>query len=187
MKYIALSLAALLFTGCSINSQKTMPPSSKEQKEHKHEHENKAPAKHIALPFQAVDEKDAILLQSGKEKRYCARCGMDLVRFYKTSHAAEHNGKQYQYCSIHCLEEHLAEGVTLKNPKVVDVSSLKFISVVDAIYVVGSKKRGTMSKVSKYAFATLEAAKEFQKKYGGEIMNFSAARQKAQEDFKHYK
>ncbi len=137
--------------------------------------------------FQSVNEQDATLVQSGKDKRYCAICGMDLVKFYKTSHASTYKGKHYQYCSIHCLEDHLGQGITLKNPQVVDVDSLKFISVGDAYYVVGSKKRGTMSRVSKYAFKDEAMAKKFQAKYGGEIMNFNQAREKAQEDFKHYR
>ncbi len=134
--------------------------------------------------FQSVGENEAVLLQSGKDKRYCARCGMDLVKFYKTSHSATHNEKQYQYCSIHCLEDHLGEGITLKNPKVVDVDSLKFIDVTKAFYVVGSKKRGTMSSVSKYAFADKKMAEKFQTLYGGEIMNFSNALKIAKEDFR---
>jgi len=133
--------------------------------------------------FQAVTEKEAILLQEGKEKRYCSRCGMDLVRFYKTNHTAEQDGKIVQYCSLHCLEEHLGHEVTLKNPKVVDVSSLKFISIADAFYVVGSSKRGTMTRVSKYAFSSLEDAQKFQKLYGGKIMDFNGAHEKAKEDF----
>ncbi len=134
--------------------------------------------------YQSVTPDKAVLLQKGKNKRYCARCGMKLARYYKTNHAAIYKGKQYQYCSIHCLEEHLGKGVTLKNPQVVDVASLKFISVGDAKYVVGSKKRGTMSRVSKYAFASLDDAKKFQAKYGGEIMSFNGARKVAEEDFK---
>lgn len=139
-------------------------------------------------PFQMVEEKDAILLQTGKDAKYCYMCGMDLIRFYKTSHAAESaDGKYYQYCSIHCLEDHLGHGVTLKNPQVVDISSLKFISVADAHYVVGSKIRGTMSKVSKYAFKNAEDAKKFQQKNGGTVMGFKGAHFSAKEDFKHYK
>ncbi len=137
--------------------------------------------------FQTVDFKDAILVQSGKDKRFCSRCGMDLVKYYKTSHMATYKGKKYQYCSIHCLEDHLGEGISLKNPKVVDVSSLKFIPVNGAYYVVGSSKRATMSKVSKYAFKTLDKAKKFQAKYGGKIMDFTKAREKAMEDFKYYR
>jgi len=138
-------------------------------------------------PFQSVDSKDATLVQSGEEKGSCVRCGMDLVRFYKTSHAAQREETHYQYCSIHCLEDHLGEGVTLKNPRVVDATTLKLISVKEAHYVVGSKQRGTMSMVSKYAFKNLEDAKKFQARHGGEIMNFKGARAKAQEDFKHYR
>ena len=139
------------------------------------------------IQFQTVDAKDAILVQKGKEKRYCIKCGMDLVKFYKTSHTAENNNVKYQYCSFHCLEEHLGEGITLKNPKVVDISSLQFISVTKAHYVVGSKKRGTMTKISKYAFKNLADAKLFQAQYGGEIMNFNDARTIVQKDFKHYR
>ncbi len=145
------------------------------------------PAQFSKIQFQTVDAKDAILVQTGNEKLYCVKCGMDLVKFYKTSHTAEQDSTKYQYCSLHCLEEHLGEGVTLKNPKVVDVSSLKLISVTEAYYVVGSSKRGTMTRISKYAFKNLSDAKDFQLQYGGEIMNFNSARKKAQEDFKHYR
>jgi len=135
--------------------------------------------------FQTVNSQDATLVQTGKDKISCVRCGMNLVKYYKTSHAAELDSKHYQYCSIHCLEDHLGDGVTLKNPKVVDVDSLKFISVADATYVVGSKKRGTMTKVSKYAFKDKEMAKKFQASYGGEIMDFAGALEKAKKDFRY--
>jgi thioredoxin-related protein len=50
---------------------------------------------HSKKMFQSVDEKDAILVQDGKEKRYCVRCGMDLVHFYKTSHtSSSQDGKK---------------------------------------------------------------------------------------------
>ncbi len=134
--------------------------------------------------FQSVSPQKATLVQSGKEKSSCVRCGMNLVMFYKTSHNAQLDDKHYQYCSIHCLEDHLGEGVTLKNPQVVDVDSLKFISVAKAYYVVGSSKRGTMTRVSKYAFSDENMAKKFQTKYGGEIMNFTKALEVAKKDFK---
>jgi len=136
--------------------------------------------------FQSVEPQNAVILQKGKHKNSCAVCGMNLPRYYKTNHAAKYKGKNYQYCSLHCLEDHLGQGITLKNPKVVDVESLKFISVADAYYVVGSKKRATMSKISKYAFKDLKMAKKFQAKFGGKIMNFNEAREIAQKDFRYY-
>jgi len=165
MKTIVILLSVFLFFGCNSTT-----PSSFSHK-----------------LFQTVEEKDAILVQDGKDKRYCVRCGMDLVKFYKTSHTAQKDNVKYQYCSLHCLEEHLGEGITLKNPQVVDITSLKLIPVNEAFYVVGSKKRGTMSRTSKYAFHNIDDAKKFQLQYGGEIMDFNSARKKAQEDFKYYK
>lgn len=133
--------------------------------------------------FQTVDQKKAILVQDGSEKKYCIRCSMDLVKFYKTSHSSTHNNIKHQYCSIHCLEDHLKDGISLKNKKVVDISTLKLIDVFDAYYVVGSKKRGTMSRISKYAFSNESDAKEFKSKFGGKIMRFAGALEKAKEDF----
>jgi hypothetical protein len=134
--------------------------------------------------FQSVNEKEALLVQDTKEKRYCINCGMDLVKFYKTNHmATTEDGVVKQYCSIHCLSEDLDNGITLKNPKVIDVISLKFIDATKAFYVVGSKVHGTMSRVSKYAFLNKEDALAFQKEYGGKIMSFNEALEVAKKDF----
>ena len=193
-KIFAYLIITLLLVGCT--AQKT-PQVDKETKpiktqkeevkkiESKQEEVKKSESKYKM--FQTVDEKDAILVQDGKNRQYCVICGMDLIKFYKTSYAATYNEKEHQYCSIHCLSDHLGEGIELKNPKVVDVSTLKLIPVLEAYYVVGSSKKGTMSKISKYAFSSLKAAEIFQSKYGGEIMDFYGALEKAKEDFKYYK
>lgn len=141
---------------------------------------------HVSKPmmFQSVSKEKATLLQSGEEKESCPICGMNLVMFYKTSHGAIENNKSFHYCSLHCMSEHLDSGKELKNPTVVDVKSLKMISVMQAHYVVGSDVRGTMSRVSKYAFKNLEDAQVFQKEHGGKIMNFNSALEIAREDFK---
>ena len=162
-KLLSFIVVSMLLIGCGVDKKPTVKSSM----------------------FQSVNSQEATLVQSGKDKGYCVRCGMNLVKFYKTSHAAQQNDKHYQYCSIHCLEDHLGEGITLKNPKVVDIDSLKFINVYSAYYVVGSKKRGTMTRISKYAFRDREMAKKFQTKFGGEIMDFNGALAKAKEDFKH--
>lgn len=167
-KNIVLTIVVLFaFAGCS---QQT--PSTK-----------KAPMK-PRMMFQTVDEKDAVLVQSGKEKYHCHICGMNLVKFYKTAYIAEDENRKYQYCSIHCLAEHLNEGVELKNPEAIEVTTLKPIPVLQAYYVVGSNVRGTMSRVSKYAFKSLEDAQRFQQKHGGQIMDFNGALKEAQKDFK---
>lgn len=134
--------------------------------------------------FQSVSKDKAILLQSGKDKASCVTCGMKLPMFYKTSHAAKHKDTTRQYCSIHCLaEEKNLKKMNLSNLKVVDVKSLKFIDAKKAFYVVGSRKKGTMSEISKYAFLDKEEAIKFSKKYKGEVLNFEDALKIAMKDF----
>jgi nitrous oxide reductase accessory protein NosL len=126
--------------------------------------------------FQSVDKKSAVLLQKGETKMFCPTCGMHLPMFYKTNHAASINGVQMQFCSIHCLADEIENNhVPLSDIRVVDVTSLKFIDASKAFYVVGSDIKGTMTMVSKYAFAKEEDAKVFADKNGGKILNFEQA------------
>jgi len=123
--------------------------------------------------YRAVPASQAELLKSGPEKMYCSVCGMTLPMFYRTNHAADHDHMHDQYCSITCaVEDAVVNGKQLTNFKVVDNTTLKFIPSKDAYFVVGSKKPGTMSMTSKYAFGTKEAALKFQKNNGGKIMRF---------------
>ena len=133
--------------------------------------------------FQAVPKGKATLLQEGKAKAFCPECGMTLPMFYKTNHAATVDGKVKQYCSMHCLVEDMQKGSKLTDIKVVDVTSLKFIPAEKATYVVGSAKKGTMSMVSKYAFANKADAEAFAKANGGKVTDFDGAIEEAKKDF----
>lgn len=133
--------------------------------------------------FQSVAMQKSTLLQEGKEKNFCPNCGMTLPMFYKTNHASTIDGKVKQYCSIHCVAEDILEGIDLHNIKVVDTNSLQFIDASNAFYVLGSKKKGTMTGISKYAFSNHKEALAFAKKHGGEVGNFEKALQIAKKDF----
>ncbi len=135
--------------------------------------------------FQSVSFKEATLLQEGTNKVSGSVCGMNLLKSYKTNHSAVVKGKVKQYCSLHCLVEDLkVKNLVLEDIQVVDVKTLKFINANKASYVVGSSKKGTMTRTSKYAFKNLDDAKEFIHKYGGEIVSFENAVLKAILDFK---
>ncbi len=124
--------------------------------------------------YRAVPMKKAQILQKGPGKMFCKVCGMTLPMFYRTNHAAKVDGKVHQYCSMHCMvEEAVKNGGDPVDPQVVDNTTLKFINANNAYYVVGSKKPGTMSMVSKYAFGTKSAAQAFAKKFGGKIMRYA--------------
>ncbi|MCF6309960.1 MAG: nitrous oxide reductase accessory protein NosL [Sulfurimonas sp.] len=161
-KILTIFIISLLFIGCGPEKIPTVKSSM----------------------FQSVNKESAVLVQDGSEKISCSRCGMNLVKFYKTNHSAYIENKVYQYCSFHCLVDHLAEGRSLEDPKVVDASSLELIDIRAAYYVVGSKIKGTMTQVSKYAFSKEEDAKKFQADNGGEIMNFYKAMEIVKKDFK---
>ncbi len=132
--------------------------------------------------FQTVPLEKAQLLQQGESKLYCPSCGMHLGKFYKTSHALEHDGHTHQYCSIHCLVE-ANPYHDLTKAKVVDVTSLKFINVTDAFYVIGSEMLGTMTMNSKYAFAQKADAEAFIKEHGGTLGRFEDALKAVHADF----
>jgi nitrous oxide reductase accessory protein NosL len=161
-KIILLSLISLIFISCS----NTQGPSVSSKR------------------FQSVSADEVIILQDTKDKNSCSICGMNLRKFYKTNHAADYKTHIKQYCSLHCMVSDLNRGHTLKNPKVVDVNSLKFIDASRAYYVVGSSKPATMSHISKYAFKNEKDAKEFAKLYGGEIKDMYKAIDTAQKDFR---
>jgi len=133
--------------------------------------------------FQSVPKEKATILQDGKAKMFCPECGMTLPMFYKTNHAATVNGKVKQYCSIHCLVEDMNKGVKPTEIRVVDVTTLKFVPAEKATYVVGSHKKGTMSRVSKYAFAKKSDAEAFAKANGGKVTDFNGALEAAKADF----
>ena len=134
-----------------------------------------------ANEFNKMATGEPELIQKGDEKAYCPICGMSLKMFYKTSHGVIlKNGTAKQYCSIRCLaadypaiESHISKIV------VTDVKSEKLIDVKSAFYVVGSNVPGTMSMVSKLAFANEADAKAFATENGGEVMTFDAAFAKA--------
>ncbi len=142
-----------------------------------------AKPKKMTKMFQSVSKGEATLLQEGKAKAFCPECGMTLPMFYKTNHAATVDGKVKQYCSIYCIVEDTKKGSKLTDIQVVDVTSLKFIAADKATYVVGSAKKGTMTMVSKYAFADKADAEAFAKANGGEIVDYSGAYKAAEADF----
>ena len=132
--------------------------------------------------FQSVPKDKAMILQTGDAKSFCPECGMNLPMFYKTNHASTVDGKVKQYCSIHCVVGDMEKGSKLDNIKVVDNHSLKFIDASKAYYVVGSSKKGTMSMVSKYAFASKVNADAFTKENGGEVLGFEDTLKAAKAD-----
>jgi len=134
----------------------------------------------ISLNADSFTKKATIkptLTQQGKEKQWCPICGMNIKMFYKTSHASRLlNKTNRQYCSMRCLVVDMKEHkIDLNKVQVVDSKSQKLILAKNAYYVVDSIVSGTMTKVSKIAFAKKEDALKFIKEYEGELATFDEA------------
>ncbi|MBW6488729.1 nitrous oxide reductase accessory protein NosL [Sulfurimonas sp.] len=123
------------------------------------------------------------LVQKGLQKEWCPVCGMSIEVYYKTSHTSKiNNAHERQYCSIRCLAVDMQEyDIKREDVKVVDAATQKLIPAKSALYVVGSDIKGTMSKISKLAFASKESAEDFSIENGGEIVDFKTALVMAQE------
>ncbi|MEA2028790.1 MAG: nitrous oxide reductase accessory protein NosL [Campylobacterota bacterium] len=105
---------------------------------------------------------------------WCPICGNDLHTHQATNHKASlHNGHPREYCSLRCMVVDAKEyGIT--HQKVRNYSDQKFIDVQKAWYVVGSKRKGIHSKISKIAFDKRENAIIFANKYGGAVEDFNS-------------
>jgi nitrous oxide reductase accessory protein NosL len=136
-----------------------------------------------AQEFSKAASVEPLLIQKGSEKHWCPVCGMNLKMFYKTNHTSKlHNGTKRQYCSMRCLVVDMQEyGIDTNDIQVVDASTQKMIDAKKAYYVLGSKIDGTMSKVSKLAFALKSNAEAFVVKNSGEIVDFETALNAAKE------
>jgi nitrous oxide reductase accessory protein NosL len=116
-----------------------------------------------------------------EEQKYCPLCSMNLKMFWKTTQwLTFSDGKRTGYCSIHC-----ASIVYQKNPtrmdrwEVADYDTKKFIDGRKAPFLIGSDLPGTMTPVSKLAFASLDVAKSYQKEHGGSIGTLDDALKRA--------
>jgi len=139
-----------------------------------------------AKSFTKMASVEPVLTQHGKEKPWCSVCGMNIKMFYKTSHTAKlKNDTQHQYCSIRCLIVDMQKySINTNDIKVVDANTQKLIDASKAFYVLGSKVKGTMSKVSKLAFSSKDAADGFVKEHKGKVVDFKTVLKSAKESLK---
>jgi mono/diheme cytochrome c family protein len=96
---------------------------------------------------------------------------MNLKMFWKTSHwLTFSNGTRVGYCSIHCASKVYQERPTeIDGWEVADFDSKRLVNARKAHFLVGSDLPGTMTPVSKLAFASREVAEKYQKTHGGSI------------------
>ena len=118
-----------------------------------------------------------------EEQKYCPLCSMNLKMFWKTSHwLTFSDGTRTGYCSIHCASiVYKKRASDIDRWEVADYDTKKIINAYKAHFLIGSDLPGTMTPVSKLAFASLDVAKRYQQKNGGKIGTFDDALKRALE------
>jgi nitrous oxide reductase accessory protein NosL len=94
----------------------------------------------------------------------CKFCGMDREKWnFSRVYLEYDDGSTEGTCSIHCAAVDLALNLD-KSPKtiwVADFSTRQLIDAEKAVWVLGGKKQGVMTKRAKWAFADKAAAEAF--------------------------
>lgn len=120
-----------------------------------------------------------------QQNKSCKYCGMDREKFAYTRMLIEYDdGTAVGTCSLHCAALDLALKIdrTPKSIKVADAGSNKLIDAEKAVWVIGGKKHGVMTKRAKWAFEKKDDADKFIKENGGTAANFDEAMKAAYED-----
>ncbi len=111
----------------------------------------------------------------------CPYCGMSRTKWNHSRHLVQYDDDLVDgTCSIHCLAISLSLNLD-RGPKAIyaadfgsDAEIKPLVEVDKTTYLIGSSLKGTMSKKSKMAFASADAAKAAQKANGGELGDFDA-------------
>jgi len=117
--------------------------------------------------------------------RYCAYCGMDRKAYGFSRMLIQYeDGTEVGVCSLHCalIEMDAHQGRKVKALLVADRNTRTLIDAEKAVWVLGGKKGGVMTKRAKWAFASKDAADKFIAAYGGKIVSWDEALAAARED-----
>lgn len=116
----------------------------------------------------------------------CPYCGMDRKQYHHSRHLVQYQDDLVDAtCSLHCAALSLAINLD-RGPQAIYAADFgakddpkPLVNVDDALYLIGSKLSGVMTKQSKVAFASKQAAEKAKAEQGGELGNFDAALQAA--------
>jgi len=107
----------------------------------------------------------------------CAVCGMSRPGFAKSRMLITYDdGSTFGTCSIACVSGELSKKEKkVKSVQVGDYTTEKLIDAKTAVWVINPKKRGVMSPVAKWAFASKNDAEAYLKKNGGKLVTWDEA------------
>ncbi len=136
----------------------------------------------IALAFFSVVLIAAAEVSDIDQFRSCSQCGMDRKAYgYSRMLISYNNGTQSGLCSLNCVVAELKKHAEseVKSLQVADRTTQKLVDAKTAVWVMGGNKRGVMTQVPKWAFATKDGAEAFIASSGGKISSWEETLQAA--------
>lgn len=136
-------------------------------------------------PAQFTPKKaaDATPLDRELEKyTKCPYCGMDRREHHRSRMLVQYSDDLVDsVCSIHCLSLSLGLNID-REPKTIwgpdygaELEPRPLLPVESLTYLIGADLKHAMTKRSKHSFASSDAAKEMQSRYGGTLAKFDDA------------
>jgi copper chaperone NosL len=123
-----------------------------------------------------------------EEHRDCRYCNMDRKAYGFSRMLVQYeDGTVVGVCSLHCalVDLDANPGRKVKALLVADRSNRNLLDVEKAVWVMGGKKSGVMTKRAKWAFESKEGAEAFIAKYEGKIVSWAEILAAAREDLAH--
>ena len=120
-----------------------------------------------------------------KKHQACPHCGMDREKFSHSRMLITYaDGYSVGTCSLHCAATELkaAKGKAVKAVEVADLNTKKLIDAEKATWVIGGSRKGVMTRVPKWAFASKDAAAGFIKRNGGALATYKEALAQAEKE-----
>jgi copper chaperone NosL len=117
--------------------------------------------------------------------RDCVCCGMDRKAYgYSRMLIQYEDGSEVGVCSLRCalIEIDAHKDRRLKALLVADRNTRTLIDADKAVWVLGGRKGGVMTRRAKWAFASNDTARKFIESYGGNIVAWDEALAAARED-----
>lgn len=139
----------------------------------------------IALAVLSIAASAVLAGSDIDDYRSCSECGMDRKAYgYSRMIVSYRDGATVGVCSLHCAVSDMdaRKRRDAASLMVADRDSRLLIDAETAVWVMGGRKRGVMTRRAKWAFATREAAQSFVNSNGGQIISWDAVLQAARED-----
>jgi len=127
----------------------------------------------------------AIAVDTVEPPKSCQICGMDRTMFaHSRMVVAYADGSTVGVCSIHCAAEDIMVNKTntVKTLQVADFRTKILTRAQSATWVMGGKKKGVMTALPKWAFASNKDAREYLKENGGKLATFDQAMKSARKE-----